>query len=516
MKSGEKLFFFLVLILVILIRWRYVNTPFERDEGEYAYAGWQILTGKMPYANFYNMKLPGVYYMYALIFKFWGYSVASVRFVLLFLNLLSAFFIFKTGQLFKGGWVAAAVFLLMSLGYEGQGVMANCEHFVVFFAVWGLWYLYSSQKLLSVVVGGLLLGTSFLMKQHAVVFGLIAFLWILQKNWSDVPKMILLVRLGLFCTAYLTPLSILIFFIYQEGIFQQFYFLTVEYASAYSALSQPSLKYISNFKFIFADNIGFWLLFFYVMVRGFKQKKQLTSIETPIISFTYLSISFGLSFLGVCPGWHFRPHYFQLIFPFAALIVAYGWSVWQFRIRLFSYILPKVAILAVCFILSLTLRFDYFFLKTPRQLVQDLYQNEFFSDTYDIGQYLKQNTQPTDRIALFGNEPQIWFYAQKQAASGYIYTYPLVELQPFASTMTEQYIAETERSQPEWLIYSNISKGTSNKNTLNRLDTWWFLLSKNYTTQGVLYQKTKTEGDMQWGNKPIDTSRTVLMLVLRR
>ena len=56
----------LVLLLAAFIRFRLLDMPLERDEGEYAYAGQLILQGIPPYELAYNMKLPGTYFVYAL------------------------------------------------------------------------------------------------------------------------------------------------------------------------------------------------------------------------------------------------------------------------------------------------------------------------------------------------------------------------------------------------------------------------------------------------------------------
>ena len=66
-KLAEKSFYFITLFIIIWVGMRLADAPMERDEGEYAYAAWQILNNGIPYADFYNMKLPGVYYMYALV-----------------------------------------------------------------------------------------------------------------------------------------------------------------------------------------------------------------------------------------------------------------------------------------------------------------------------------------------------------------------------------------------------------------------------------------------------------------
>ncbi len=69
----------LVVILVGLIRLRLLATPFERDEGEYAYMGRVILDGGLPYRDANNMKLPGTYAMYALVMALFGGSPTAIH-----------------------------------------------------------------------------------------------------------------------------------------------------------------------------------------------------------------------------------------------------------------------------------------------------------------------------------------------------------------------------------------------------------------------------------------------------
>jgi hypothetical protein len=50
----------LIVAAVALLRWGLLDVPLERDEGEYAYTAQLLLEGISPYAQAYNMKLPGI------------------------------------------------------------------------------------------------------------------------------------------------------------------------------------------------------------------------------------------------------------------------------------------------------------------------------------------------------------------------------------------------------------------------------------------------------------------------
>src|SRR6185295_6955090 len=52
-----------------------------------------------------------------------------------------------------------------------------------------------------------------------------------------------------------------------------------------------------------------------------------------------------------------------------------------------------------------------------------------------------------------GSEPEIYFYAGRKSATGYIYTYALMEPQPFAKTMQAEMIREIESAHPRYLVF---------------------------------------------------------------
>src|SRR4051794_21625289 len=84
----------LVLLLNCAIRFHLRNTPLERDEGEYAYAGQLMLQGIPPYKLAYNMKLPGTYAAYALILALFGQTPSGVHLGVLLINSVTVFLVF--------------------------------------------------------------------------------------------------------------------------------------------------------------------------------------------------------------------------------------------------------------------------------------------------------------------------------------------------------------------------------------------------------------------------------------
>src|SRR6185436_17342153 len=88
----------IVMALTIVVRARLLPIPLERDEGEYAYAGQLILQGVPPYQSVYNMKLPGIYYAYALVLTVFGQTETGIHLGLLVVNLATILLVFLLGR----------------------------------------------------------------------------------------------------------------------------------------------------------------------------------------------------------------------------------------------------------------------------------------------------------------------------------------------------------------------------------------------------------------------------------
>ncbi len=65
---------------------------------------------------------------------------------------------------------------------------------------------------------------------------------------------------------------------------------------------------------------------------------------------------------------------------------------------------------------------------------------------------MREHTEPGDTIAVLGSEPEIYFYSHRHSATGYIYTYGLMEPQKYAQQMQQEMIREIEAARPKYLI----------------------------------------------------------------
>jgi hypothetical protein len=82
-----------------------------------------------------------------------------------------------------------------------------------------------------------------------------------------------------------------------------------------------------------------------------------------------------------------------------------------------------------------------------------IYPESPFSESVRVAQYIREHSAPTDTIAVLGSEPQIYFYSQRHSATGYIYTYSLMEPQKYAHQMQLEMIHEIELARPKYLVF---------------------------------------------------------------
>ena len=95
---------------------------------------------------------------------------------------------------------------------------------------------------------------------------------------------------------------------------------------------------------------------------------------------------------------------------------------------------------------------ELFFRLSPLQASQTIYPGNPFVESLAVAEYVREHSSPADRLAVLGSEPEIYFLAQRHSATGYIYTYPLMELQPYAGRMQREMISEIESNRPACLV----------------------------------------------------------------
>ncbi len=486
----------LVLIFSALIRLRLVGVPLERDEGEYAYAGQLILQGIPPYQLFYSMKLPGIYAVYACVLAMFGQTHTSIHLGLLVINAITTilvFFLTKRVMNSLSGVVAAACFALLSIGQSVQGVFANSEHFVILPAVGGLLLLLrglDSDRPWMLFCSGLLLGIGFIIKQHGAAFMALGILYVLadqlRKHPIQLPR--LLYRCSSFTLGAVVPYGLTCLILACAGVFDKFWFWTVQYAMAYS--SQVPIEYVWTLLMNQAISICgsaplIWILAGVGLTAIFWDKHVRDHLVFIILFAVF-------SFLSIFPGLYFRPHYFVLTLPAIAMFAGISVSaavnkLASTKVSIIQYGLP-VLLTILCIALSIYQQRLFLFKLTPAEASRAIYGLNPFPESLEISRFIQAHTKNDDKIAIIGSEPQIYFYSGRHSATGYIYMYALMEDHDFALQMQKEMIREIELNEPKFLVFVQIPTSWLMRSDSHKLIFEWFerYQANNYTLDGLV------------------------------
>jgi dolichyl-phosphate-mannose-protein mannosyltransferase len=459
-------YFGLVLLAILLfafIRYRLRAMPLERDEGEYAYAGQLILQGIPPYQLAYSMKLPGTAAAYSLILASLGQAPAGVHTGLIFVNAATTLLVFFLASRLFGhlaGAVACASYALLSVNPSGLGLAGHASHFVVLPAIAGILLLLDameSSKTWQFSCSGLLLGLAFVMKQPGILFLCFGAVYVLQANlrspsrWKGLPS-----SLGALALGGTLPFAVTCLLMLKAGVFQKFWFWTFSYSSQYAARVTLDEGF-ALFKFITPHVVAPMLLLWLIAVVGLTAFLWCSHARS---QGAFLGLFLLFSILAVCPGLYFREHYFILMLPALSLLVGLAVSCATDRLSAWH---PSPALRAIPMLLFLAAfawtiygQRETFFQMTPLEVCRSLYGANPFPEALDLARLVRSQTPPGTPLAIVGSEPEIFFYANRPSATGYIYTYELMEPQKYAAIMQSEMIAEIEKARPELLIYVDV------------------------------------------------------------
>ncbi len=480
----------LALLLVTYVRVRLRQMPLERDEGEYAYIAQQFLQGIPPYKSVYSMKLPGTSLVYAMMMLAFGETAGAIRLGLLVTNLCTTWVVFLLGRKLVDttlGTVAAVCFAVMSLSPTVLGLAGHASHFVIFFAMVGLLLLIRGIECgrdISIALSGLMFGLAFLMKQPGLLFGLFGLVYLaLAKRPGQTLPTQLMRKLGLFVIGLALPFALMCTAFWFAGVFTRFWFWTFSYARQYVSVVSFSdgIRILrAMLREVAVGNLPFWILGLVGM--------GVLWWDTRLRPYRFFLVGFVLcSLLALWPGMYFRHHYFIFVLPAVALLagvaVSRSWHLLGRDTSVELLLTPLILILFVWAVVhAVALHGSVWFAPNVTEASRLIYRSSIFADTVDVAAYLQNETEPADKIAVLGSEPQIYFYARRPAATGHIYMYPLMEHHPFASQMQDELISELESAKPKCIVFVNMRLSWLRRpESEAKIFEWWKAYSRtNY------------------------------------
>jgi hypothetical protein len=498
-----------VLIVFALIRIRLRSMPLERDEGEYAYAGQLMLEGIPPYKLALNMKLPGTYAAYAVIMGVFGQTVSGIRLGLLLVNAVTNLLVFLLGRRVFGtlaGTVAAATYSLLSNRTSMLALDGHATHFVALAAVAAtllLLHALDTEQTGTLFASGLLYGIGFLMKQPGLlsaIFGVVYWISCERRRGSGPRR---LITQGSFLVAGIAlPFVLTCLILLRAGVFDQFRFWIFSYGSQYGSIVSLATGWQLFRKilpWIVRPFVIWGLAAFGLTALLWNRRARANSL--------FLTGFLVFSFLAVCPGLYFRGHYFLVMLPAVGLLAGIGIAAAREKLlrhprRLLPAWLPA-AFFALTFLTALWGHRKFLLQMNPLEVSQAMHAGDGVAEAATVAAYIQQHCAKQDSIAVLGSEPEIYFYAHRHSATGFIYIYALMENQTFARSMQTEMIQQIEQAHPRIVVYvdDELSWGWSTPGAQKQALFAWM---QGYLNAGYdLIETVPIAGNAQhqWGNQ---------------
>jgi hypothetical protein len=452
------LFVLLVLVLLVFVRYRLLDLPLERGEGENACAGQLILQGIPPYQITWNTKLPGAYLGCALGMAVFGQTAVGIHATLIVVNSLTIIFVFLLGQRLFGtiaGLAACATYGVLSASPVVLGLAMHANQFVMLFAVWGAWRLWKAEEFYrwhAFFFSGVLFGLAFVMKQQAICFCLFAPTIVVCRAIQNrsILKPVSLRKLFFLGVGMVLPFSAVYGYLYEAGVLPKFLFWTFSYAGSHA--TELTVKeglqhlaiYIGKTWPVYFPFLGFVLVSLPFVFRDRALRGQ--------IVFGAVFLFFSVACASI--DFYFREHYFILILPALAIFV--GLAIVSLQFATENRALKIVPALICLLILggSIFQQRQFYFQLPANAVSRIIYKGDTpYSEMPAVGGYIAGHSSPSATVAVVGSEPEIYFYAQRHPATGYLSTYPLMEPQPYAAQMQAEMISEIETNKPDFLVF---------------------------------------------------------------
>jgi hypothetical protein len=262
-----------------------------------------------------------------------------------------------------------------------------------------------------------------------------------------------------FIVGVVVPFGLLCFALRTAGVFERFWFWTFDYGRLYVAQAPFSAGVellLRRLGGLIADSPVIWLFAATGLFAPLLRTRVSNESCGGKARFSLLYAFLGLSFVATWPGLFFRLHYFILMLPAVALAGGVGMTVIARRLApsLTGVVLPALLVLAV--LVQFAVESPVYFSLAPNEVSRRIYGTNPFPESLQVAEHIRGQSTERDRIAVLGSEPQIYFYSGRRSATGYIYTYALMERHEFALDMQKEMAAQIESARPAFIVFVGV------------------------------------------------------------
>jgi len=460
-RSPVGLILIIAAVVFVGLRWRCVNIPLERDEGEYAYIAQRMLVGEVPYRDIFDQKPPGVFFVYLVPVAVFGDSVAAIHITMYLWTAATAAVLFLVTRRVAGESAAAwsvLIFALLTIDPSWQATAANTEQFMLLPMTASLWLALRAMdrgsRLAWLGCGAAAMAACWFKQVAATQVGFVA---VLAAAWAwRTRRAIGAIVVDLLAYAG----GVAAVFVPVAGYFA----LRGAWAEFVDCVWTHNVSYASRVPWAVGRELlvnqyelqrgGLWLVVLLAAasaVNVSRRGRRVAAFHAGWLLFSAIGVSIGLMFRG---------HYFVQLAP--ALASAAGTTVaWALSLPLGR--IPTIARQAgVVFAASLVVlpgvyaHREFYFQATSAEQVGILYGANPFEQNRALADVIQGHTTVSDRVLIFGSEPQFLFHSARKSATRYIFFYPLFMDLPGTVERQREALREIEAARPRCILLTNL------------------------------------------------------------
>lgn len=421
-------FLLLTFVSFVFLRLPSLFEPYwYGDEGIYLVLGQGIREGLTLYSQIHDNKPPTLYYFAAISQTVFGFRL------LLAIFMAGAIYYFKllSKKLLPArlSLVSCFLFLILTSIPLIEGNIANAEAFMLLPTIAGIYCFLFSNSRFRFLVSGLLLGLAFTIKIPVAVEFVFLFLWYLFSLKKNLRSMIY--DLSSFTLSFFLPFVIYLIYFSLKGTFSDFMFAAIlqnfGYLSSWQTGSHSGAT--SNWGLVVRTIILviFWIFTYLLTIRKHIDR------NLSLIIFWFSATIFG-ALLSTRP----YPHYLIQVAPPLTLLIAFLFnSKPLLKARLFVFgliVCLGFLIFKFHFYAYPVISYYHNFYSHIFDLSSSDYRNHFgasVENTYQISNYIQQNTDPSENIFVWGDAPFIYALSNRLPVGRFTVAYHIVDFNQY-------------------------------------------------------------------------------------
>jgi hypothetical protein len=416
--------------------------PIERDIATYAVIGHEIGQGKTLYSDLWEVKPPGVHLTYALFEKCFGENdraILVMNFIFCGLTLVG---VFLAASVHASGWRAglcgALFWAILSGDLNLQADQPNTELFINAIWAWAFALWLRPGWKFSGVGTGIMFGLAAVFKP----LGLIPLaVWCLlfcvpglreEKGWWNrvLKAWFGVTVVGICFLAWMKWMGILGDYWAQGVAYERFLLLQqAPQAVSTSWLEKLPVGFGGIACLAILGLVGWW-------------RSRRSNTREYLLGFGFL----GASAVGVVANRFYFPHYFQLCL--VPLIVLGAWGAMDLAEKLQGWRRWAMPVLVSVLLMA---HEAPFYRLSPEEWAARKYPHDALAEVKHLGLWLGRVVDPKETIYLWGFYPQVYFYSQREPATAFVYSIPLI-WGPDRGDLSHKELSRLQAHPPDWVV----------------------------------------------------------------